>query len=112
MAKCDESKEHRYRISKPLALGGMAQVELAEHLEDGSKVQDQTHSSGFSAKRRNAKSFCGRAKAEPKARFPSCGSDDCGRHRRRRLHDFEWVDGTDLEEVFSNLPETVKKLFL
>ena len=102
-------KSDQYRILEPLAIGGMAKVDLGEHLQDGTKVVFKRIRTDFKQKP-ICKPFCGRATESPIGLSPCGPHGGRWRRRERSVHDFESIDGTDLEEVFANHKKQDKPL--
>ena len=96
-------KSDQYRIIEPLAIGGMAKVDLAEHVEDGTKVVFKRIRTDFQQKADMQELFAEEQKLNRRLNSPHVvqmvadGTDEHGPYMI-----FEWIDGTDLEEVFVN----------
>ncbi|MBL92569.1 MAG: hypothetical protein CMH56_12260 [Myxococcales bacterium] len=104
-------KSDQYRILEPIAIGGMAKVDLGEHLEDGTKVVFKRIRTDFKQKADMQTLFAEEQKLNRRLDSPHVvrmvgdGEDESGPYMI-----FEWIDGTDLEEVFANHKKQDKPL--
>ena len=105
MAKTSMTQKSKdYRIVSPLAIGGMAKVDLAENLETQAQVVFKRIRTDFKLREDMQDLFAEeqklnrRLKSSHVVQMIADGVDESGPYMI-----FEWVDGTDLEQVLSGV---------
>ena len=103
MAKTSMTQKSKdFRIISPLAIGGMAKVDLAETLDAQTQVVFKRIRTDFKLREDMQKLFAEEQKLNRKLKSPHVvqmiadGTDESGPYMI-----FEWVAGTDLEQVLS-----------
>jgi serine/threonine protein kinase len=97
-------KSTDYRIISPLAIGGMAKVDLAENIETSNQVVFKRIRTDFKLREDMQELFKEEQKLNRHLKSPHVvrmiadGTDEGGPYMI-----FEWVDGTDLEQVLAGV---------